>query len=249
MTSDWKLDQKKKSLYEITSDLDEGYFVMAYLLLTNRPKNLELNHLSECTRYLFGLDNSYQWRPVITFSSDDEKKINEFTSKIQMQRKNIMLETHHKSDQSKWNVDMTMKTLKICRKKFVNCNFFFASDVQSAILGDDIYFCEDLTLREISLLHDRCDLFIGVSSGISVAVSTVKNKLVPKIQYCADYWCSTFPITDSPMELVTDDISSNLSRNSEGKIKKIIPDKDYSSKDNFYLRLKSLIDKIINNKL
>src|SRR3989338_10336089 len=73
MTSDWKLDQKKKSLYEITSDLDEGYFVMAYLLLTNRPKNLELNHLSECTRYLFGLDNSYQWRPVITFSSDDEK--------------------------------------------------------------------------------------------------------------------------------------------------------------------------------
>ena len=103
-------------------------------------------------------------------------------------------------------------------------------------------------IREISLLHDKCDLFIGVSSGVSVVTSTIYNKLVPRIQYCRDYWCSTFPVSIAPMELVTDNRSDNMRRKADGKMEKVKVVKD-DIQDEFYHRLKELINKIKSNSL
>lgn len=236
------MDLSKKNMYETTSDLDIGYFVSpCWLDVTVRGG---LNHLSECCRYAMGiLHRDIVWRPYIELSESNHTNMQRFFDKLPKGRKNIMLETHYKSDQSKWNDNMTTQTLQICAELLGKCNFLFASNVHVQFTQDNVYTCTELSLKEISALHDHCDLFIGVSSGVSVAISCWRNKPVPIIQFCADYWASTFPVTNAPMELVTNDLDSNRCRKRDGSIVKV-PRIEPTAELEFYRRLRLLLKEI-----
>lgn len=245
MTPELKLDQIKKNMFDDTQDLDDGYFV--YPALIPLEKRGELKHLSECTRYAMGLLNkSISWRPFFNPLESEKQCINNFVDTLPKNKKNIMLETHYKSSQSTWNENMTIRTIEICTKMFGECNFLFASGVNTNEIKkpENIISCSHFSLREISLLYDYCDLFVGVSSGISVAVSCWHNKSVPMIQFCSDYWCSTFPVSNAPTELVTKCIADNLSRDSNGNITKVT-NVEENIENEFYKRLRMIINKIL----
>ncbi|ATZ80607.1 hypothetical protein BMW23_0560 [Bodo saltans virus] len=250
MTNDFTMDQSKKHLFKSTSDIDIGFFVYpSWIPVEIRGK---LNHLSECCRFAMGLMNhNIEWRPYLQYSNDEIEYVKQFFHSLPKNRYNILMETQYKSSQSSWNDVMTMNTMQICKREFGECNFIFASNLELPDFcntnSDRIFTCKSFSIREISLLHDYCDLFIGVSSGISVAVSSWQNKPVPKIQFCSDYWASTFPITNARMELVTNCSQSNRRRLDTGEIIKLTRTECDAPSD-FYSRLTLLINEIKNKK-
>lgn len=235
MTSDFKLDLEKKNELESTSDLTEGYFPAPWFMTMEYRTKIGSN-LSDCSKHVFGVDMNKEWHPYLCFSDEDRSKVKEFIDLLPPNRRNIMLETSFNSSQSKWNGGMTQMTIDVCRARWGDCNFIFASKE-----SDTEYFsCADFTLRQTSLICDSCDLFIGVSSGLSVATSCWGSKPVPKIQYCNDLMCSTFPIANGPIELVTRINEQQISKKANGSvthIKNANPDREMEFKS----RLKKIL--------
>ena len=125
--------------------------------------------------------------------------------------------------------EMIIKTMKICREKWKTCNFIFGSHKNTEQFKeyDGYLSCAHFTPRQVALLINYCDLFIGVSSGISVVTSAWNLRPTPKIQYCGSYTCSTVAISIGEINLIISD------------------DKDLeASKREFYIKLKELISRI-----
>lgn len=124
---------------------------------------------------------------------------------------------------------MTVKTIEMCRESWGSCNFLFASHKNTEQFKDfEGYYClGGLTPRQAAYCIYKCDLFVGVSSGMSVCTSAWDLKPVPKLQYCGSYTCSTVALSTGEISLITSD------------------DKPLEqSKKEFFVKLKEVISRI-----
>lgn len=231
---DNRLDQEKKKLFPMTADLDDGYFPAPYQMSVEKRHGLDYPNVS---RRVFGLDPNLEWHPCLYFSDDERKMANEFISKLP-HKYTIMMETFAGSGQSLWSDSMTQNTMRLCRERFGECNFIFTShkylrlseQFPEGFFNESIgvVSCANFTVRQCALLADYCNLFVGVSSGISVSSSHWEsNKNVPKIQFCGSWTCSTVSLANGFIELVTAD-------------EKILE----NAQSEFYMKLNQLLNKI-----
>lgn len=217
-----RLDIVKAKEYSLTSDLEDGYFPAPHMMTPEQRHGIDYPN---CSRKVFGVDPSKEWHPYLSWGT---KEI--LASGMQYRsRKTVMIETYFGSGQSKFDDLMTVKTIELCRQAWGSCNFLFASHKNTEQFKDfEGYFSlSHLTPRQAALLIDHCDLFVGVSSGMSVVTSAWGLKPVPKIQYCGSYTCSTVALSLGEISLITSD-------------DKIIE----QSKKEFYNKLQEVISRI-----
>lgn len=199
ITENNRLNQQTKFDFESTKDLDEGYFPAPWLV-PNRPPN---THYGDVSRIVFGADPSLPWRPYLCFSDEEREKAKEFVAKLPHD-KTIMIENHMNSGDVHWTDDMTKNTMRLCREKLGPCNFIFATLRDNSKFFDDpsVVNCNDFTIRQIALIFNHCDLFIGVCSGISIAVSCWGNKPIPRIEWCGSPKISVSQHANGPVASV-----------------------------------------------
>jgi hypothetical protein len=116
-----------------------------------------------------------------------------------------MLETVGKSGQSLWDNDCTKKSMDICRDILGKCNFIFVSPGSHKGFEDDgVADCSAFTARQCIPIYNRCNLFIGVSSGVGcMTTSWSANDNVPRIEYCHNNLMSTCHLASGKNELCT----------------------------------------------
>lgn len=186
--------------YDLTKDLEDGYFPAPHMMTPEQRNGIDYPNVS---RKVFGVDASKEWHPYLSWS---EEEIKDDTMMFHS-AKVIMLETYFGSGQSKWEDEMTLKTMSMCMDRWGRCYFLFASHKNTVQFKDhDGYFSlENLTPRQAALMINYCDLFIGVSSGMSVVTSAWGLKPVVKMQFCGSYTCSTVALSLGEINLITSD--------------------------------------------
>lgn len=200
-TENNKLNLQMKDQFDNTKDLEDGFFPAPWMFdpESSGRKNV---HYANIAKKLFNVNPALEWHPVLYFSDEERELIKDFCSKFPF-KKTIMLETVNGSGHSNWNDNLTLLSMKKCRDKFGDCNFIFASNSDnSKFMNEGVFSCANFTIRQTALLNNYSDLFIGVSSGISVATSCWGNKPTPKIQYCGGMVCSTVPLANGPISLI-----------------------------------------------
>lgn len=220
-TADNRLNMEKKCEYPGTFDLTDGYFPAPHMMTPQQRHGIDYPN---CSRKVFGVAADKEWHPYLSWSSEEENH-----PVIGNGKKNVMLETFCGSGQSKWDDLMTVKTIEMCRMKWGSCNFIFASHKNTEQFRhfEGFFSLENLTPRQAALVINACDLFVGISSGMSVVTSAWGLKPVPKIQYCGSYTCSTVALSTGEINLITSD------------------DKPLEqSKNEFYEKLNELISRI-----
>ncbi len=195
--------------FELTKDLDDGYFPTPWMA-TNRSGDYPT-----ISRKVFGVDPSLPWHPCLSFSQKEIEDTAYFM--LPISGKTVMIETFCGSSQSIWNDETTIFTLDTIRKHWGSCNFLFASHKNHEQFKDQKGYisCAQFTARQTALLINYCDLFIGISSGISVVTSYLGSKPVPKLQFCGSHICSTVTLATGPITLITHDNKSAQQANSE----------------------------------
>lgn len=199
-----RLNQERKLLFESTADLEEGYFPAPWMLSLAQRHGIDYPNIS---RKVFGADPTWEWHPYLCFLDEEREAVREFCSRLP-HKKTIMLETSFGSGYSWWDDNLTRETMAICREKLGKCNFIFACAGNNTKFGDPsdgVVTCNEFTVRQTALVNNYADLFIGISSGISVATSCWGNKPTPKLQYCGSFIMSTYSLANGPMELVVAD--------------------------------------------
>lgn len=174
----------KRGDFDSMKDLDNGYFPAPWCVLPNNDLN-SVNY-SNIPRLVCGADPSLEWHPYLGFSDEEREMAKDFCSKLPY-AKTIMFETELRSAGMFQLADDTVKSLiQLCRAKFGKCNFIFASKIDHSKYVDDIgvVSASQFTVRQMALIHNYCDLFIGVCSGITMAVSCWGNKPVPRVELC-----------------------------------------------------------------
>jgi len=163
------------------NDLDKLYFPMLWL----HSKMLRLPY-GLIHRDIFGYDKSLPVHPCLFFSQEEEEKATKFVSSLP-HKWTIMLETECRSNQTKWNQATTINVMDICRKKFGQCNFIFASPGSGKDFGvgnPGIVDCSLFTIRQCIPIYNKCHLFLGVSSGVAQATcSWTANPSIPRLEY------------------------------------------------------------------
>lgn len=175
---------ERKGDFESTKDLDYAYFPAPWCVLPNNKYNGV--YYADIPRIIYGVDKSAEWHPYLGFSNEEREMTKDFCSTLP-HAKTIMLETELRSAGNFQLAEDTIKSLmQLCRNKFGKCNFIFASKIDYSKFADDIgvVTCSQFTVRQTALVHNHCDLFIGVSSGITQAVSCWGNKPVPRVELC-----------------------------------------------------------------
>lgn len=170
--------------FESMKDLDNGYFPPPWCVLPNNALN-NVNY-SNIPRLVYGVSPSWEWHPYLGFSDEEREMTKDFCLNLP-HAKTIMLETELRSAGMFQLAEDTIKSLMgLCRKKFGNCNFIFASKIDHSKFVDDpgVVTCSQFTVRQTALVHNHCDLFLGVCSGITMAASCWGNKPVPRVELC-----------------------------------------------------------------
>lgn len=174
----------KRDDFDSLKDLDNGYFPAPWCVLPNNDLN-GVNY-SEISRRVYGANASLEWHPYLGFSDEEREQAKDFCSKLPHE-KTVMFETELRSAGMFQLHDVTVRSLmRICRAKFGNCNFIFASKIDHSKYVDDsgVVSGAQFTVRQMALVHNYCDLFIGVCSGITMAASCWGNKPVPRVELC-----------------------------------------------------------------
>lgn len=222
-TPEGRLDLVKAKDYELTRDLSDGYFPAPHMRTPEQRHGLDYPNVS---RSVFGVSKDKEWHPFLSWSEDERTDYAKSVLGLKLGRKNILLETFFGSGQSKFDDLMVVKTIEICREAWGTCNFIFASHKNTEQFKDfeGYYSLSNLTPRQAALFINFCDLFVGVSSGMSVCTSAHGLKKVPKIQYCGSFTCSTVTLATGEISLITsDDKPLEQSRNEYyAKLKEVI---------------------------
>jgi hypothetical protein len=168
-------------------DLDNGYFPAPWAMLPH--PSLEGVNYGEIPRRVCGADPSWEWHPYLGFSNEEREMAKDFCGSLP-HAKTVMLETAILSAGGHFSDEFVRKIMQQCRDKWGKCNFIFASKItQQTKVGDYSALIDDkgvvsasqFTVRQMGLVYDYCDLFLGISSGITVAVSRWGGKPVPKV--------------------------------------------------------------------
>lgn len=127
----------------------------------------------------------------------------------------MLIETFAGSGQSLLNEEMILKSMELCKEKWGECIFIFASHKflrgqeqfpEHILAKSDTTSCAKFTVRQCALIAERCDIMISVSSGITVAASAWGIKQPPTLQFCGSFVCSTKSLSNTnDFELVTAD--------------------------------------------
>lgn len=206
-TKDNLLDQKLKYNFESTKDLDIGYFPAPHQMSLEQRHGIDYPN---CSRKVFGVNPSWEWHPYLCFSNEEREMVRDFCESLPYKR-TILMETFFGSGINTWNDDLTRDTMTICRNRFGQCNFVFASHKVNPIFLDDVgsVSCSQFTIRQTALVNNYCDLMVCISSGISVATSCWGNKPTYKIQYTGSFIGSTKSLALGPFELIETDYNPN----------------------------------------
>lgn len=196
-----RLNKELAKNYELTADLEEGYFPAPHMMTPEQRHGIDYPNVS---RKVFGVAPDRLWHPLLSWSGEEKEMIAECELPL---RKTIMIENTCGSHQSIWDDTLTLRTMEICREKWNRCNFLFASHKgHEQFSGQDGYYSlSAYTPRHLALFINYCDLFVGISSGISVVTSAWGLKTVPKLQYCGSHTCSTVSLATGEISLITSD--------------------------------------------
>src|SRR3990167_5188033 len=210
--SDNRLNKELAIQYELTKDLEDGYFPTPWM------QKEKQNDYPNVSKMLFEVPANWQWHPYLSWSDEELEAAKEFISKLPRYRKNIMLETFCGSGQSPfWDENTTRKIMRTCREKLGACNFIFASHkhkggADNCGIDNERFFDDQgcasaghFTARQCALLIDYCDFMVCMSYGISVVTSAWGLMPIPKLQYCGSKKCSTVALANGPIELVETD--------------------------------------------
>lgn len=211
-----RLDTVKAKQFPSTADLEDGYFPAPHQLSNDKRVDYP-----NCSKKVFGVSDDKEWHPLLNWSIAEQMECEDlFTMRLDP-CKNILLETFYGSGQSVWDDLFTIRTIELCREKWGHCNFIFTSHKNTEQFKDfgGYYSLANLTPRVAALYINYADLFVGVSSGMSVVTSAWSLKKVPKMQCCGSFKCSTVPLSTGEINLIT----------SDGKLKEIVL-KEYTIK-------------------
>jgi len=207
MNANGQLCLDKRDAFESMKDLHNGYFPAPWAMLPN--KIFDNVNYSNIPRMVYGADPSWEWHPYLGFSDEERNKAKDFCSSLP-HTKTVMFESQLRSAGNfQLSEDVTKNIMQLCRNKFGKCNFIFASKIDYVKYIDDsgVVSCSDFTVRQTALIHNYCDLFIGVSSGITVAVSCWNNKPVPRVELCGQTIVSSVIANGSVNSFVCDNMS------------------------------------------
>lgn len=188
-----RLRQDRKLEFEITADLEDGYFPAAWMMSVEKRHSIPYTDVS---KKIFGVPDDWTWKPMLNFRQAEFSEISSFVEKLP-HKKTILIENDFQSGQSGWNDHLTERTIKICEEQWGLCNFIFVSgNDNSKFMDDGIVSASQFTVRQCGMFAFVADLFIGVSSGISVAISSLNFNAIPIIQYCNSIQCSTLGLSE-----------------------------------------------------
>lgn len=224
-----RLNKKAAKQYELTKDLEDGWFPTPWMLPVKKRHGLQY---SECSKKVFGIPDHFEWHPMLHFSFEEYRSVWAFTNKIGGVKK-VFIESFAGSGQSLIDEEMIRRSMDICSEQWPGCKFVFGSHkflkTQEAFPdnffdNENVFSSAEFTVRQCALIAAECDLMISVSSGITVATSCWHNKAIPIIQFAGSKICSTQIIANGRFELITAD------------------DKPFeNAKMEFYLKLISLL--------
>lgn len=181
-----KLNDAEKMNMDGVKDITIGFFPVPW---QNQDMISQGIQYSSIPAKIFNC--SKEWHPCLFFSKEEELKAEAFVGSTKNPK--IMLETFYKSGQTPWNQETTKKTLDICRSILPNCEFIFASP--KSHIGFESFNpkeCGEFTPRQCIPIYNKCDLFIGVSSGISnVTTAWSAKKEIVRIEFCGSKGLST----------------------------------------------------------
>lgn len=226
--SENRLNKELAKNYALTADLDEGYFPAPHMMTPEQRHGYDYPNVS---RKVFGIDKDKPWHPLLSHSLEEVAMIENFYRGMNRLRRTVMLETFCGSGQSIWDDAYTRSAIDIIRSIWGPCNFVFASHKNhDQFSGEDGYYsCSVFTPRQTALMINHCDLFLGISSGISVVTSAIGLKPVPKIQCCGSFTCSTVTLATGDISLLTSDDLPNVANKSfagrmkfESKLKEVL---------------------------
>lgn len=227
--SENRLNLELAKNYELTADLEDGYFPAPHMMTPQQRHGLEYPNVS---KKVFGVPDDWEWHPCLEFSEEDYDLVDLFLEKVG-KGKIVCIETFAGSGQSLLDEGMITKAMTLCMAHWGDCNFIFASHKflrgneafpDYLIKGYKMYWCPDFTVRQCALIAGSSDLIISVSSGITVADSCWHNRPTPILQFCGSSICSTRAIALGRFELITADERSLD-----------------TAKEEFYSKLKSLL--------
>src|SRR5208282_619001 len=115
------LRQDLKHQFEMTKDLDLGYFPTPWMMSLAQRHGIDYPNIS---RKVFGADPSWPWHPYLGFTDEEREAVKEFCSRLP-HPKTVMLETDFTSGKSQWDDELTRETMTICRNRFGPTNFIF----------------------------------------------------------------------------------------------------------------------------
>jgi len=191
----------KRDEFDEFKDLNGGYFAVPWCVLPNNAFNA-VNY-ANISRIVYGADPSWEWHPCIGYAPEEYEAAKEFRSKLPYD-KTIILETELRSAGMFRLAEDTIKSLmSICRAKFGKCNFIFASKIDHTpfVDGPEVVSCSDFTPRQTGLIHDHCDLAIGVCSGLTQIWSSWGRNPVPRLELCGSMIVSSV-IANGPVDSV-----------------------------------------------
>lgn len=205
-----KLNLELAKDYELTKDLDEGYFPVAWMVSGEKRAGIDYPNVS---RKVFGVPDIYEWHPYLSFSDSECDMVDEFIIGLGKGKK-ILLETFAGSGQSSLDEEMISQAINICNEFWGDCIFIFAS--HKFLRGNETFptylfeqknvvSAANFTVRQCALIADQCDLILSVSSGITVAASCWWSFQTDILQFTGSWICSTKSLAAGRFELVTAD--------------------------------------------
>lgn len=195
-TADGLVNKEVQHMFESIKEFDQVYFPAPWQVPANRRMGI---NYPECSKKVFGVPDSYEWHPMLYWSLEEQLIATGFITTLPVGRKIICVESYCGSGQSKLTHEMIQETMKRCEEEWGPCNFIFVSHkyLNNNEKFPDNFFTENVvsaahfTVREAALVANFCDLFISVSSGVSVASSAWGLKATPILQYCGSAVCGT----------------------------------------------------------
>jgi hypothetical protein len=236
-----RLNKELAKKYELTADLDDGYFPAPWMLPPQKRHGIDYPN---CSRKVFGIPDDYPWHPLLGFSDEEKKDATRFiintVKPFKFTKPGSMLvfvETFAGSSQSIMNDDMIRRAIGILRMDFPrHWIFIFGSHKylrteeefpDGWFQQEGFYSAAQFSPRQCALIADQCDLMISVSSGITVGASAWDISQPPTVQFCGSFVCSTKSLSNTEeFELITAD---NKSQD--------------DSQNEFYEALKKLLNK------
>jgi hypothetical protein len=205
-----RMDLEKARSFDTTSDLEDGYFPLTWMVSGEQRKGLDYPMIS---KRIFGV-NSTEWRPFLCFSSEEREMVAEIARSLP-HKKTVMIE-NAPTNYSSWGDASTRILMDRCRAAWGPTNFVFASGGHRSGCDMTRFFDDvgcisisNLTARQASLFNEHCDLFAGLAGALTFATSCWGAKPTPKIILTGSEILGARGIANGKIEIVAGEVYLN----------------------------------------